>query len=64
VVQIGCCIDKWSTGVETLKKFTVDEYQDILDSRRTSQQSDGFDENTKEQGLLPKLLFCLHDNGQ
>jgi hypothetical protein len=61
VAQIECCIDEWSTGVETLKKFTVDEYQDILEEHLNNLMV--FDKNTKDQGLLPKLLSHLHNNG-
>ncbi|KAG1906492.1 uncharacterized protein F5891DRAFT_931848, partial [Suillus fuscotomentosus] len=54
-------IDKWSTGAQSNKMFTVDEYQGVLDEHLNNLAD--FDEHTKAQGLLPKLLSRLHDNG-
>lgn len=60
--QIESCIDEWSSGAQTNKMFTVDKYQDVLDKHLNNLAD--FDEHTKAQGLLPKLLSHLHDNGQ
>ncbi|KAG1742961.1 hypothetical protein EDD22DRAFT_851560 [Suillus occidentalis] len=55
-------IDEWSTGSQTNKMFTVDEYQSVLNEHLNNLVD--FDEHTKAQGLLPKLLSRLHDNGR
>ncbi|KAG1842555.1 hypothetical protein F4604DRAFT_1545632, partial [Suillus subluteus] len=54
-------IDEWSTGAQSNKMFTVDEYQGVLDEHLNNLAD--FDEHMKAQGLLPKLLSHLHDNG-
>ncbi|KAG1890780.1 hypothetical protein F4604DRAFT_1566478 [Suillus subluteus] len=55
-------IDEWSTGAQSNKMFTMDEYQGVLDEHLNNLAD--FDEHTKAQGLLPKLLSHLHDNGR
>lgn len=60
--QIESCIDEWSSGAQTNKMFTVDEYQDILDEHLNNLAD--FDKHTKALGLLPKLLSRLYDNGR
>ncbi|KAG1734397.1 uncharacterized protein EDB91DRAFT_1084057 [Suillus paluster] len=60
--KIESCIDEWSSGAQTNKMFTVDEYQDVLNEHLNNLMD--FDEHTKAQGLLPKLLSRLHDNGR
>ncbi|KAG1786132.1 uncharacterized protein HD556DRAFT_1248579 [Suillus plorans] len=62
LTAIESCIDEWSSGAQTNKMFTVNEYQDVLDEHLTNLAD--FDEHTKAQGLLPKLLSRLHDNGR
>ncbi|KAG1904904.1 uncharacterized protein F5891DRAFT_976496 [Suillus fuscotomentosus] len=59
---IESCIDEWSSGAQMNKMFTVDEYQDVLDKHLNNLMD--FNEHTKAQGLLPKLLSCLYDNGR
>ncbi|KZP29136.1 hypothetical protein FIBSPDRAFT_728048 [Athelia psychrophila] len=62
LTAIECCIDEWSTGSQTLKKFTSDEYSVIYDEHMSGLAD--FDENTKEYGLLPLLLSRLYNNGR
>ncbi|KAG2337402.1 hypothetical protein BDR05DRAFT_952628 [Suillus weaverae] len=61
LTAIESCIDEWSSGAQMNKMFTVDEYQDVLDKYLNNLMD--FDKHTKAQGLLPKLLSRLHDNG-
>ncbi|KAG2112394.1 uncharacterized protein F5147DRAFT_835511 [Suillus discolor] len=61
LTAIESCIDEWSSGAQTNKMFIVDEYQDVLDKHLTNLTD--LDKHTKAQGLLPKLLSHLHDNG-
>ncbi|KAG1730813.1 uncharacterized protein EDB91DRAFT_1085285 [Suillus paluster] len=61
LTAIESCIDEWSTGAQSNKMFTVDEYQGVLDEHLNNLTD--FDEHTKAQGLLPKLLSHLHDSG-
>jgi hypothetical protein len=42
--------------------FTVDKYQSVLNEHLNNLAD--FNEHTKAQGLLPKLLSRLHDNGR
>ncbi|KAG1724983.1 hypothetical protein EDB19DRAFT_1622241, partial [Suillus lakei] len=57
LTAIESCIDEWSSGAQTNKMFTMDEYQDVLDEHLNNLAD--FDEHTKAQGLLPKLLSRL-----
>ncbi|KAJ8587604.1 hypothetical protein M405DRAFT_741583 [Rhizopogon salebrosus TDB-379] len=62
LTAIESCIDEWSSGAQTNKMFTVNEYQDILDEHLNNLAD--FDKHTKALGLLPKLLSRLYDNGR
>ncbi|KAG1831196.1 hypothetical protein DFJ58DRAFT_608522, partial [Suillus subalutaceus] len=62
LTAIESCIDEWSSGGQANKMFTIDEYQDVLGEHLNNLVD--FDEHTKAQGLLPKLLSHLHDNGR
>ena len=44
------------------RQFTVDQYRDILDEHLKNLAE--FDEATKEQGLLSKMLSHIHDEGR
>ena len=55
--QIECCID----GTRCDVTF-ADDYQPIFTEHLKN--LDKFDDHTKAQGLLPKLLAELHDNGR
>jgi hypothetical protein len=61
LTAIECCIDEWASDTRSDVTFFADNYQPIFAEHLKN--LDKFDDHTKAQGLLPKLLAELHDNG-
>ncbi|KAI9569201.1 hypothetical protein HD554DRAFT_1990122, partial [Boletus coccyginus] len=61
LTAIKCVLDKWATSKRKSVHFKEDEYKWLY--KQHLKTLDYFDEQMKKQGILPKILQGIFNNG-